>query len=119
MKRLHLFLSMAAIVAAVSCERSGLNADNVSYDDGSGVEHGLIVLGEKLNDPYTVENMTKAIQAVYPTKGNVVQLTPTDNYVRLLPHNDEDLKSLEQMGVQMLDHPLDYMIVKEGDYYHD
>ena len=119
MKRLHYFVCLAALVAAIACERSGLNAEFVSYDDGSGVEHDLIVLGEKLEDPYTVENMTKAIQAVYPTKGNVVQLTPTDNYVRLLPRNDEDLRMLEEMGVQMLDHPLDYRIVKEGDYYHD
>ena len=119
MKRLHLFVCLAALAAAVSCSRSNLDVDTVVFDDGSGVEHGLIVLGDKLEDPYTVENMTKAIQALYPTKASVVQLTPTDNYVRLLPRSDEDLRLLEEMGVQMLDHPLDYMIVKEGDYYHD
>ena len=119
MKRLHYFFCFAALVAAVSCSRSSLDLTPGHFDDGAGVEHDLIVLGEKLEDPYTVENMTKALQVLYPTKASVVQLSPTDLYVRLLPRNDEDLKFLEEMGVQMLDHPLDYKIVKEGDYYHD
>ena len=119
MKKLHFIFCLAALVAAVSCERSGLDADSVVYDDGAGVLHDQIVLGEKLEDPYTVENMTKALQALYPTKASVVELVPTDNYVRLLPRSDADLRLLEEMGVQMLDHPLDYRIVQEGDYYHD
>ena len=118
MKRL-LLICFAAVLAAVSCSKSGLYSTPLSYDDGSSVDHDQIVLGDKLEDPYTVENMTKAVLALYPTKASVVQLTPTHNYVRLLPRNDEDLLLLEEMGVQMLDHPLDYQIVKEGDYYHD
>ena len=119
MKRLQFFVFCAALFAAVCCSRGSLNPDVVSVEDDSAVDHDLIVLGEKLEDPYTVENMTKALATVYPTKASVVQLTPTDNYVRLLPRNDEDLCLLEEMGVMMLDHPLDYRIVKEGDYYHD
>ena len=117
MKRLQLLLCLAALLAA--CSPTGLDPENISYDDGSDVEHELLVLGEKLEDPYTVENMTKALQVLYPTKATVVTLTPTDNYVRLLPGNEDDIRLLEEMGVQMLDHPLDYSIVKEGDYYHD
>ena len=30
--------------------------------------HGMIQLGEKLDDPYTVENMRNAFTKVYPTK---------------------------------------------------
>ena len=117
MKRLQLLFCLAALLAA--CSPTGLDPENISYDDGSDVEHELLVLGEKLEDPYTVENMTKALQVLYPTKATVVTLTPTDNYVRLLPGNEDDIRLLEEMGVQMLDHPLDYSIVKEGDYYHD
>ena len=120
MKRLlYSFLLAAFSVAAFSCSSSSLDADPYVFDSGAGVGHDLIVLGDKLEDPYTVANMTKALQATYPTKASVVQLVPTDNYVRLLPRDDDDLGILEEMGVQMLDHPLDYSIVREGDYYHD
>ena len=119
MKRLQLFICFAALFAAISCSHSGLDVDPFVLDDGYGVSHDQIVLGEKLDDPYTVENMTKALFAVYPTKASVVELKPSHNYVRLLPGNEEDLALLEEMGVQMLDHPLDYKIVQEGDYYHD
>lgn len=118
MKRLH-FYCVAALLAAVSCSKSPMDEDPLKFDQGVGVDHEQIVLGEKLDDPYTVANMTKALQAVYPTKGTVVRLTPTHNYIRLLPTCNDDLNLLEEMGVQMLDHPLDYRIVKEGDYYHD
>ena len=117
MKRLQLFICFAALFAAISCSHSGLDVDPFVLDDGYGVSHDQIVLGEKLDDPYTVENMTKALFAVYPTKASVVELKPSHNYVRLLPGNEEDLALLEEMGVQMLDHPLDYKIVQEGDYY--
>ena len=80
--------------------------------------HGMIVLGDKLEDPYTVENMSKALASVYPTKGRVL-VNPTDLYVRFLPKSDEEFEKLERLGVQMLDHPVDYQIVREGDYYHD
>ena len=120
MKRLLYLLSAAVLsLAALSCSRNSLDVDPYVFDSGVGVDHDLIVLGDKLEDPYTVENMTKALQSVYPTKASVVQLVPTDHYVRLLPRDDDDLSLLEEMGVQMLDHPLDYSILREGDYYHD
>lgn len=87
--------------------------------DSSTLEHGMIVLGDQLDDPYSVDNMTKALLSLYPTKADAVRLEATDLYVRLLPRDDADVEALVQMGVQMLDHPLDYQIVREGDYYQD
>ena len=79
----------------------------------------MIELGDKLNDPYTVENMTRALESAYPSKAGVVTVPTTDMYVRFLPRTDAELDLLRQSGIYLMDHPMDYRIVKEGDYYHD
>ena len=83
------------------------------------VEHGLIQLGEKLDDPYTVENMRNALAKVYPTKADRVDISVTDLYVRFLPKDEAGLEQLQELGLYLLDHPMDYRIVREGDYYQD
>ena len=79
----------------------------------------MIVLGNKLDDPYTVDNMTKALASVYPTKAGRTDIRPSDIYVRFLPADEDQYKRLQELGVEMLDHPMDYEILREGDYYHD
>ena len=114
-----LTLILAAVLAA-SCVANGLLSDGADALDGDPwVEHGMIVLGDRLEDPYTVENMTQALSVLYPTKADRIILQTTDYYVRFLPANAEQLKILEELGVEMLDHPVDYEIVREGDWYHD
>jgi len=83
------------------------------------ISHGMIVLGDKLDDPYSMENMRAAMEKVYPTKGRSVELKPTDVYVRFLPKDEDEYDRLESAGIRLLDHPIDYEIVQEGDYYHD
>lgn len=115
-----IFYAALAFLSLTACDSSHLNPDNQGdFDSGKGVSHEMIVLGSRLEDPYSLENMTKALHSLYPTKSQVVELEATNHYVRLLPRSDEDLELLESMGVKMLDHPLDYQIVCEGDYYHD
>lgn len=83
------------------------------------VEHGMIQLGEKLEDPYTVENMRNALTKVYPTKADRVDISVTDLYARFLPKDEAELRTLQELGLYLLDHPMDYRIVQEGDYYQD
>lgn len=108
-----------AVLAAAACDP----ADSWTRELNGGFDeddlHGMIVLGNKLEDPYTVENMTKALAEVYPTKADRVVVSATHLYVRFLPESDGEYDMLDGMGVQMLDHPVDYEILKEGDYYHD
>jgi len=82
------------------------------------LEHGMIVLGEKLDDPYSVSNVQKALESLYPTKAGV-KVQATDKYVRFLPADQTEYETLTSKGFLLIDHPLDYRIVKEGDYYHD
>lgn len=83
------------------------------------IGHGMIELGEKLEDPYAVENIEKALRNLYPVKSERTDIHPTDLYVRFLPRTGEDLEALRESGLYLLDHPMDYRIVKEGDWYRD
>lgn len=93
--------------------------DYVGGTETSEGGHDMIVLGDQLEDPYSMENMTKALQSLYGTKADRVVIEPTDIYVRFLPEDEDQFHELEKMGVVMLDRPVDYEIVREGDYYHD
>lgn len=81
--------------------------------------HDMLQLGEKLDDPYTVANMQEALTKVYPTKAGRVNLQATDYYVRFLPRDDAQMTLLKEKGLYLMDHPMDYSIVREGDYYQD
>ena len=117
-KRTIQFLLTAALAA--SCVGTGLSPDDGPAANGRlSDEPGMIVLGDRLEDPYTVENMNKALAALYPTKAGRVVLPATHLYVRFLPADERQYAELEALGVHLVDHPVDYEIVREGDWYHD
>lgn len=117
MKQFVSFLTVLLALGACS-NHNGLE-DPSGRTPESALSHGMIQLGEKLDDPYTVENMREALTKTYPTKADRYDITATDLYVRFLPANDDELKVLQGMGLYLLDHPMDYKIVREGDYYQD
>ena len=101
------------------CHEEGLPVPDERRVDFSALPHGMIELGEKLEDPYTVENMQAAVARLYPTRAGGLSIKATDLYVRFLPRNEEEYMLLLSKGLKLTDHPVDYRIVKEGDYYHD
>ena len=109
---------LLALAATVSCERQ--EADPYSTDDDPfGIlSHEQIVLGEKLDDPYSVDNVTKALASLYPTKAEYT-VAETDYYVRFLPADETQYARLVESGLELMDHPLDYQIIQDGDWYHD
>jgi len=115
------FVFAAGFIVALACNPVKYFESHSEEVDivGDGLSHGMIVLGQQLEDPYSVENMTKALNALYPTKAASTELVATHLYVRLLPQDEEQFASIEALGVEMLDHPVDFEIVQEGDYYHD
>jgi hypothetical protein len=106
------------LAALLSCQREE-SPDPAGREAGPGLSHEMIVLGEKLEDPYTVGNVREAIARVYPTRASEVKIFPTDLYVRFLPETEDDYALLLERGLRLTDHPVDYRIVREGDYYHD
>ena len=117
-KFLYIFAAVALV--ASGCSKDGVDSGPSEVVNLSELPHDMIVLGRQLENPYTVENITKAVESLYPTKAGRVEIDPTDYYVRFLPADEEQYERLsEAVGIRMLDHPMDYEIVCEGDYYQD
>ena len=115
-------IPLALLLSALcSCNRENVpdTGEYAGYYPDPNLTHDQIVLGEKLEDPYAIQNITKALARLYPTKAGREDLTPTDLYVRFLPTTDEEVETLVSLGLHLTDHPLDYRIVVEGDWYHD
>ncbi len=114
----NFILLSSAVLLLASCNAREFPEWNKPVTGPEGFSHDQIVLGEQLPDPYSVENMTKAFAVAYPASVRGT-LEPTDFYVRFLPKDDAQLQELMSLGIELLDHPLDYRIVREGDWYHD
>lgn len=108
------------LAALSSCSKSeiGGDYDAVDFEYGKTISHDMIVLGDRLENPYKTVNMQKAYAAVYPTKSGQ-EIQTTNLYVRFRLKTASDFETLTKLGVSTTDFPLDYAIVKEGDYYHD
>jgi len=109
---------ISAVLLLAACDKTSFEEDNPRAPEGE-IYHDMIQLGDKLDDPYTVANMQEALTKVYPTKAGRVELSATDYYVRFLPKDDDELRLLQDKGLYLMDHPMDYSIAKEGDYYQD
>ncbi len=118
MRPFKLLLLLLLVSLPVGCSREPAPQEAVEDEStGDALSHDMMVLGRQLEDPYSLKNVTKALANLYPSKAE--DLRPTDMYVRFLPADEDQFALLESLGVNMLDHPLDYQILREGDYYHD
>ncbi len=116
------FKMMLPALVLVSCSKEGgspVEVEPVSTKENAEVvSHEMIELGRKLDNPYSVTNVGKALLALYPTR-SAAEVPVTDYYVRFLPKDTVQLNILSDLGVEMLDHPMDREILTDGDYYHD
>lgn len=104
----------------MACSKEGPSFDqDLNFDYGKDLSHEMIVLGERLENPYKTENITKALNSLYPTKADRVDIRTTDLYVRFLPSDMAEYDTLAALGLRLIDHPMDYDILVEGDWYHD
>lgn len=124
MKRFILFLIL--IVTCVSCtnrleeivviEEAPL-FDTLNLTDG-------VTIGEKLQNPYTIEVMKKACDILYPpTRGETPVsdslIVPNVKYVRFLPTDSTEFRLLSESGLELFNYPLDYDILGDPSDYHD
>ena len=93
-------LLLPAAIAAISCSESTTTPDIRNTFPLDGISHGMIELGEKLEDPYSFDNITKALASLYPTKSERMDIHPTDLYVRFLPQSEDEYDSLLAIGIQ-------------------
>lgn len=90
---------------------------------------GQVVLGKKLENPYSIKNMRKAYTSLMKKKAkkqylaktfsNETAIEVTDYYVRFLVENDEQKNLLVADSLNLSVIPLDVEIEEEGDYYVD
>ena len=87
--------------------------------DGDSTEEATI-LGAKRTNPYTVANMVQAYNNLGLTN---VTVTANNQYVRFLPGSVVQLAVLdsvmEAQNLELFDAPMDYDVIKEGNYYQD
>lgn len=113
-----MFLPVALCLSAMpSCSKSVFDANpNAGFQ--SPLYHDEIILGDQLDNPYALENVKSAFTSLYPTK-SPNELKATDYYVRFLPEDDAQLEHLYSLGLLLVDHPIDYEVIRDGDYYRD
>ena len=72
------FTLVLLALTMISCSKDWTRTDqNLDYHYGRKIPHGKIVLGDRLENPYTTENITKALYSLYPTKADRVDVNAT------------------------------------------
>ena len=107
------------IPALLLCSCTLEEVEDIAGQESRNVSHDMIILGDKLEDPYSLSNVEAALTKVYPSKAGRVIVDATDLYVRFLPVSEREYNTLTDLGLNLTDHPLDYEILQDGDYYHD
>ncbi|MDR1846721.1 MAG: hypothetical protein LBR17_01205 [Bacteroidales bacterium] len=123
----YLFLSLLGLmeIAVIACSEEESNNDySIKASSYYNNSNGLLVLGQKLPNPYSLTNMQAAYNDVIAELGSnptneYVHLT--DLYVRFLPADSAELSILrDDDGLELFDYPLDYEILStEGRFYQD
>jgi len=112
---------MLLLMTVLSCSKEGSKGsgpDVIPSDSDYMLSHEMIVLGERLENPYKTENVRRAYTSLYPTRSRN-DIETTDLYVRFLPADSDEYDLLYDLGIDLVDHPVDYSIITDGDYYHD
>lgn len=81
-------------------------------EDDNGV---ITVLGDRYNNPYSLENMTIAYNYIYSR--NIQSVRVTHYYIRVKPNNIDNLNLLDSIDVELYDYPLDKHVTQDGDYW--
>lgn len=90
-----------------------LNDTTFSPDNGDVP----VILGNKLNNPYSLSNIQLAYNTLY---GSGTTLVPNHLYVRFKPANSDQLAQLEDNNdLELQDFPMDYEVLQDGDYYQN
>ncbi|MBR4408233.1 MAG: hypothetical protein IKT11_00760 [Bacteroidales bacterium] len=124
MKTFRFLYVLSCLVVLSSCH-DGLKIDEQDSSQNEVVSfnmyhEGEMVLGERLTNPYSLKIMQKAADSLLATKGlPKEELIPTDYYVRFQPKDSLEYATLFNSDLELFDHPLDYEIEINGDYYHD
>ncbi len=85
---------------------------------------GITILGKKLDNPYSVSNMRKALSEIQKNGLSKAaldyEISANTLYIRFLPKDTAEMNALlADTTIELFDRPMDYEIASEGEYYHD
>ena len=126
-KRSKLFTKLAigiivGTVVFVSCQtQDELITPDIDDFESFVSEGEEMVLGEQLENPYSVENMRKALANLRANgRTSDFDIETTDLYIRFLPADSLEYDAIAaDTTIELFDHPLDFEIEQEGNWYHD
>jgi hypothetical protein len=79
-------------------------------------------VGRKLENPFTVENMSKALDNLTKSAriSKAVTIETSHIYIKFKPKNKVELDILKRDStIDYYEYPLDYELISIGDHYHD
>ena len=137
----RIIFAIVGLLLLVSCEErsSELLVENESVNSNQEYvnnEHALnelqpVILGEKLENPFSVENMQLALDSlmskpneleeagVTNRSASCVEIYPTDWYICFKVDSTQFNKLILDTTLTLSQIPLDYEIIQEGDYLEE
>ena len=121
MKLKKLFFGISTLVVVmVGCSKDEIGQDEVNTAfDSKASSSETFVIGEKLENAYSVANM----QAAYDSLNSIgmiknpFSITTTHRYIQLLPNDTADMNAIiEDTSLVLFPYPLDYEIKGEGSF---
>lgn len=116
-------IGLLALASCTDGEQISVESPVAETQVNIGANDGMIVLGEKFENPYSVANMKSVYDEMTKTRsggGEDVIIDVTDWYVRFLPKDSAEYKVLvEDFQLELFNYPLDHDVLTEGTGYHD
>ena len=123
MKKIFYLFNLFFLFAACSQDNEIIleNDGPTNFPKEQEETDGMMLYGQKLENPYSIVNMEKAYADLIKTRAaGDFKIETTDLYVRFLPKDSVELLELQKDTLlDLFDYPLDYDIEVEGTYYHD
>lgn len=123
-KKIIITGGIGAFLILTGCQQTSVNP--ISQIDDSSNTPEQLVLGKKLENPYSVSSMMRARDSLVDrgilAKSAVTgeDLSATHYYIRFKPKTDTQLVDLKKDSMLVLwDYPLDYEILEGGTVYRD
>lgn len=119
------FSFLLVILFLGSCQKEDVSMPKVppASEENIAQTAGMTILGRRLENPYSVESMRKALRNLAPaTRSGITDdaIQTTHYYVKFKPKNLQELDLIKQDStINWYDIPLDYEIEQYGTYYHD
>lgn len=101
----------------VVSNRTGRLWDNEFLSKDENTQTKITILGSIRINPFNIQNMTKAYNALYATA--IPSLPTTHFYIKLLPSNQEQVLKLINSGIKLYEYDLRRKVIEMGEYYVD